>query len=69
MLHTLNHIYVVDCIFKAHLEGKKHYFVDRNPPTYPPFYELWQASNFIDRWYIDYAKYLSPQQLLEQVRF
>jgi len=69
MLHTLNHIYVIDCIFKAHLEGNKHYFVDRNTPTHPPFYELWQASNFIDRWYIDYAKSLSPQQLLEQVRF
>lgn len=69
MLHTLNHIYVIDCIFKAHLEGKKYYLIDRNTSTPPPFYELWQATKFIDQWYIDYAKYLSPEQLSESVRF
>ena len=24
ILHTLNHVYVVDDIFKAHLEGREH---------------------------------------------
>jgi uncharacterized damage-inducible protein DinB len=69
MVHTLNHIYVIDCIFKAHLKGKPHSFTARNTLTYPPLQELWDAVKVIDQWYIDYADSLAETQLNEAVHF
>ena len=43
MVHTLNHPYVIDCMFQAHLEGRPHGFTARNTPTHPPLDELWRA--------------------------
>jgi uncharacterized damage-inducible protein DinB len=34
--HTLNHIYVVEDIFKAHLNGEKHGYDTRNTKETPP---------------------------------
>ena len=47
MIHTLNHVYVIDCIFKAHLEKKPHSYTARNTETYPPLEELWQSVKII----------------------
>lgn len=69
MVHTLNHVYVIDCIFKAHLEGQKHPFKARNTPTHPPLYELWESVKIVDQWYLDYAISLSEQQLAEHINF
>jgi len=69
MVHTLNHAYVIDCIFRAHLEGKPHHYTARNTPTHPPLPELWKLVKIIDQWYIDYAASLSSQQLSEDIRF
>ncbi|MGV8577464.1 DinB family protein, partial [Pseudomonas aeruginosa] len=30
MVHTLNHVYVVDDIFRHHLQGRKHGYLARN---------------------------------------
>jgi len=32
MVHTLNHVFVVDDIFRAHLEGREHGYAARNTP-------------------------------------
>jgi uncharacterized damage-inducible protein DinB len=69
MVHTLNHVFVIDRIFQAHLEGKSHGYTDRNTPTHPPFQELWEAVKIVDRWYIDYANSLSDAELSEPVDF
>jgi uncharacterized damage-inducible protein DinB len=69
MVHTLNHVYVIDCIFQAHLQGKKHHFTARNTPTHPPLEELWQMTRAIDQWYIDYAVSLSAEQLGDRITF
>jgi uncharacterized damage-inducible protein DinB len=69
MVYTLNHVYVIDCIFKAHLEIKPHPYTARNTETHPPLEELWQAVKIIDRWYIDYAHSISEEELLEVVNF
>jgi uncharacterized damage-inducible protein DinB len=69
MVYTLNHVYVIDCIFKAHLETKSHPYTARNTETYPPLEELWQAVEIIDQWYIDYAHSVSEEELLEVVHF
>jgi uncharacterized damage-inducible protein DinB len=36
MVHTLNHIYVIDRIFQAHLEGRVHGYKARNTADHPP---------------------------------
>jgi len=41
MVHTLNHVYVVDDIFRAHLEGREHGYAARNTPTPPLLDALW----------------------------
>jgi uncharacterized damage-inducible protein DinB len=69
MVHTLNHVYVIDCIFKAHLEKTTHPYNARNTETYPPLEELWQAVKIVDQWYIDYARSISEQELLDIVNF
>lgn len=69
MIYTLNHVYVIDCIFKAHLENKPHSYTARNTETYPPLEELWQAVKIIDKWYVDCANSIAEQELLEIVNF
>jgi uncharacterized damage-inducible protein DinB len=69
MVHTLNHIYVIDCIFKAHLEGKQHSFKARNTLTHPSFHELWESVKIVDQWYVDYASSVPEQKLTECINF
>src|SRR4051812_31326668 len=63
MVHTLNHLYVIDQIFQAHLEGRAHGFEARNTPTSPPLDELWRSVKALDRWYIDLSDRLSDADL------
>ena len=37
IVHTLNHVYLVDRIFQAHLEGREHGFTARNTPDHCGF--------------------------------
>lgn len=69
MVSTLNHVYVVDDIFKAHLSGAKHSYTARNTETHPPLVELWEAQQVMDDWYVDYAAGLTAEQLYEIVHF
>jgi uncharacterized damage-inducible protein DinB len=69
MVHTLNHVYVIDCIFKAHLEKTTHPYTARNTEGYPLLEELWQAVKLVDQWYVDYAHSVSEQELLDIVNF
>lgn len=52
MVHTLNHVYVVDDIFRHHLTGRRHTYTMRNTPGTPPLKDLWEAVQEMDRWYI-----------------
>lgn len=69
MVHTLNHGYVIDQIWQAHLEGRPHGFTARNTKTHPPLEELWRRQRLIDAWYVDYADRLSEAAVDEVVRF
>lgn len=40
MVHMLNHNYVIDHIFQAHLEGCAHGYAARNTPARPPTTDL-----------------------------
>lgn len=69
MQHMLNHNYVIDDIFKCHLESKPHAYTARNTVDYPPLDELWRKQREIDAWYIDWSDRVTPAQLEEVVRF
>lgn len=69
MVHTLNHVYVVDDIFKHHLQGKKHSYTARNTEHPSPLGELWTAVQAMDRWYIDLVDSWSAEALARVVEF
>lgn len=69
MIHTLNHNYVIDQIWQAHLEGREHGFTARNTPDHPPLAELWRKQQIVDDWYIAWSDALSDAALEEEVRF
>ncbi len=69
MVHTLNHNYIIDLVFQAHLEGRDHGFTVRNTPEHPPLDELWQAQQALDHWYIDWGERIGDVALDETVAF
>ena len=69
MLHTLNHNYVIDAIWQAHLEGRAHGYAARNTADYPPLAELWEKQQSMDRWYIAWGDRLTAASLAEKVNF
>ena len=69
MIHTLNHVYVIDRVFQAHLLGHAHGYTARNTPTHPPLPTLHEAVQLLDRWYVDCADALLPAQLDEPIEF
>ncbi len=66
---TLNHIYVVEDIFKAHLEGRSHNYSARNTPETPRLVELWAKVQVMDHWYIDFADSLSDGDMQKIIEF
>jgi uncharacterized damage-inducible protein DinB len=69
MVHTLNHNYVIDLIWQAHLEGRDHGFTARNTKGHPPLGELWKAQQEIDAWYQGWSGRMTDAALGERVRF
>ena len=69
MVHTLNHNYVIDRIFQAHLEGRSHGYTARNTPDHPPLAELWRDQQELDRWYIETFDAMDEARLGEKVCF
>jgi len=69
MVHTLNHNYVIDLIWQAHLEGRDHGFTARNTPGHPPFEELRAKQQAIDDWYIAWSDAQSEASLAQAVHF
>jgi uncharacterized damage-inducible protein DinB len=67
MAHTLNHNYVIDRIWQAHLEGREHGYGARNTPDYPPLPELWHAQQAIDAWYMAWADAQTDAALNERL--
>lgn len=69
MIGTLNHNYLIDLVWQAHLEGRDHGFTARNLVLHADLAELWAAQQTITRWYIDWAAAQSEATLAEQVPF
>ena len=69
IVHTLNHSYVIDRIFQAHLQSREHGYTARNTPDHPPLAELWQAQQELDRWYIEAFDAMDAARLAGKVHF
>ncbi|MFN7086251.1 MAG: DinB family protein [Burkholderiales bacterium] len=69
MVHTLNHIYIIDRIWQAHLEGRDHGYAARNTEDHPPLAELWRLQREVDAWYIGWSDAQSDAALDEKVKF
>lgn len=68
-LRILNHIHVVDCIFKENLQGIKHQFTATNTPETPALADLWAAVQATDSWYVKYVSELDQPALDEPLIF
>lgn len=69
MIGTLNHNYLIDLVWQAHLEGRDHGFRARNVVLHEDLPGLWKAQREIDQWYIDWSERQSAQSLEETVPF
>lgn len=69
MVHTLNHVYVIDDVFRAHLLGRAHGYTARNTPTHPPLKVLWKAVRELDEWYVRFADSLDSESLARTIEF
>jgi uncharacterized damage-inducible protein DinB len=69
MVHTLNHVYVVDDIFRHHLVGRRHSYSARNTELTPPLDELWARMQEMDRWYLDLVRGWQADDVSSMVHF
>ena len=68
-IRTLNHIYVVDRIFRAHLAGEKHAYTATNTPETPELGELHFAVAETDLWFENYVASIGDQTLAQSLVF
>lgn len=66
---VLSHSYVIDLIWKAHLEGRAHGFKTRNFEEIPPFAELRRIQRQLDEWYVAYVDGQDEKSLEQIVLF
>ncbi len=67
--HTFNHILVIEDIFRAHLEERRHRYTARNTEAPPPFEIIRDSLQAMDRYYVDLSARLSEAELNEDIRF
>jgi uncharacterized damage-inducible protein DinB len=68
-IRLLNHIYVVDQIFAAHLTHTKHAYTATNTKETPTLDELAHACARSDQWYVDFVSTLRDPMLTESIEF
>ena len=69
IIHTLNHVYVIDDVFKCHLISRPHSYKARNTENHPSLTELWEKQKEIDIWYVNYVETLPESEFSEVVNF
>jgi uncharacterized damage-inducible protein DinB len=69
LLRTLHHVYAMDAVWRAHLEGRAHAYSSRNPDDCPPFETLAARQGEMDAWYVGYAASLVERTAAERVAF
>jgi uncharacterized damage-inducible protein DinB len=66
LIRLLNHVYTIDLVFQAHLQGREHGFKTRTPDVRVSFFELRAAQAALDGWYTRHAEEMS-EHLGEQI--
>lgn len=69
MLAMLTHVYTIDSVFQAHLEGREHGFTARITSEKIPLEELARRQLELDDWYIAWADGLDTAEAGETVHF
>ena len=69
IVHTLNHVFVVDDIFQHHLEMREHHYTARNTKESAPLAELWQKQRIMDAWWIQFVDDLTPELAADNIEF
>ncbi|MFC0227955.1 DinB family protein [Serratia aquatilis] len=69
MLRLMNHIHVVDEIFKANLTGLAHGYTALNTPETPSCQKLMDKMLSCDEWFISYIENLDDFSLSRIIRF
>ena len=59
-LYWMNHIHIVDQIFRSHMLGKPHDFASTESNSFPALLQLREATEGLDDWLIQYAQELLP---------
>lgn len=68
-VRLVNHTYVVDRIFAAHLMSQEHSFGGTNTIDTPSLEQLTRIVGESDQWYVDYAGRTDAQSLSERLCF
>jgi uncharacterized damage-inducible protein DinB len=69
IIGTLNHSYVVDLIWRAHLAGREHGFTARNVVPYPELAALAAEQGRANDWLLAWSEAQSDSSLREAVSF
>ncbi|PIJ50858.1 diguanylate cyclase [Erwinia sp. OLTSP20] len=69
MLRLMNHIYVVDMIFRANLSGTPHGYSALNTPETPSVETLEKQMHACFQWYIGYLSTMEENDFTQQIRF
>lgn len=68
-IRVMNHTFVVDRIFAAHLSGEPNPHAATNTEDTPELPALTESIRAGDAWLAGYARELPPEQLGERIRF
>ena len=69
IIGTLNHSYVVDLIWQAHLEGREHGFAARNVVPHPELEALAAAQRRANDWLLAFSEAQSATSLSQAISF
>ncbi len=69
IIGTLNHNYVVDRIWQAHLLSEEHGFTARNVILHHELSALWKAQRAMNGWWRDWCHAQTDASLAETVHF
>ena len=69
MIGTLNHNYVVDLIWRAHIEGRAHGFTARNVVVHAGLAALREAQAELDAWLVAWADAQTPDSIAAIAEF
>lgn len=69
LVGTLNHNYVIDLVWQAHMQRREHGFTARDAIVHPELNDLWKAQRTLDEWFIAWSDRQTEESLDESIEF